>query len=77
MFFDIWCVDVCARLEEENRSRVAKESSVMPWIAVDHKMNTLKNFVSTETFIFFRSDPLAHDSLTRLTHKTSVLVAIN
>ena len=54
MFFDIWCVDVCARLEEENRSRVAKESSVMPWIAVDHKMNTLKNFVSTETFIFFR-----------------------
>ena len=69
MFFDIWCVDVCARLEEENRSRVAKESSVMPWIAVDHKMNTLKNFVSTETFIFFRSFDL--------THKTSVLVAIN
>ena len=78
MFFDIWCVDVCARLEEENRSRVAKESSFMPWIAVDHKMNTLKIFiVSTETFIFLRSDPLAHDSLTHLTHKTSVLVAIN
>ena len=78
MFFDIWCVDVCARLEDENRSQVAKESSFMPWIAVDHKMNTLKNFiVSTETFIFFRSDPLAHDSLTHLTHKTSVLVAIN
>ena len=55
MFFDIWCVDVCARLEDENRSQVAKESSFMPWIAVDHKMNTLKNFiVSTETFIFFQ-----------------------
>ena len=53
MFFDIWCVDVCARLEDENRSQVAKESSFMLWIAVDHKMNTLKNFiVSTETFIF-------------------------
>ena len=54
MFFDIWCVDVWARFEEENRSRVAKDSSsFMPWIAVDHKMNTLKNFiVSTETFIF-------------------------
>ena len=54
MLFDIWCVDVCARLEEENRSRVAKDSSsFMPWIAVDHKMNTLQNFiVSTETFIF-------------------------
>ena len=53
MFFDIWCVDVCARLEEENRSRVAKESSVMPWIAVDQKMNTEKFCFYTETFIFF------------------------
>ena len=61
MFFDIWCVDVWARFEEENRSRVAKESSsFMTWIAVDHKMNTLKNcIVATETFIF--SD-LTHDS---------------
>ena len=37
----------------------AKESSFMPWIAVDHKMNTLKNFiVSTETFIFFQIWPI-------------------
>ena len=53
-FFDIWYVDVWARFEEENRSRVAKENfSFIPWIAVDHKMKTLKIvIVSTETFIF-------------------------
>ena len=38
----------------------------------------MPNFiVSTETFIFFfRSDSLTHDSLTHLTHKTSVLLKL-
>ena len=76
-FFDIWCVGVWGRFEKESRSRFAKENfSFIPWIAVDHKIKTLKNFIVSTKFFQCSKLTVGYSSKTsKISQKTSKILS--